>query len=490
VNKAHIDGCEVILGGFNTCLYAKQIGLKNAIIQTGREIFWQSITEAKRAAHISRREQEKTERFKTVLDFSLEGIISYDSIKHITIVNKMTEKILKPAQPILPGQTIHSSPIPQDFKQHLMSDKEYINEIIKIDDSMITFNKANIVVKESVIGSVVTFQEVKGIQDLESRIRKQIYSRGHVAKSRFYDIVGDSDVLRESIATAKRYSITHSNILLVGDSGTGKEIFSQSIHNYSLRKSGPFVAVNCAALPENLLESELFGYADGAFTGAVKGGKPGFFELAHNGTIFLDEIGEIPIKLQAKLLRIIQEKEVIRLGDSKVIPVNIRLISATNKNLEDLVETGIFREDLFFRLNVLCMTLPSLHERREDIPLLAEYFFQINYPHIKLADSAKSILMAYEWPGNIRQLFNICERLAVLSDSSLITEKDVRHVFNLQENRHKSDFSTIRSMKSKDTEKERILKILYATKYNRKDAARLLCMDRSTLWRKMKEYKL
>ena len=214
-------------------------------------------------------------------------------------------------------------------------------------------------------------------------------------------------------------------MVIDGRTGTCKEMFAQSIHNASLRVNEPFVAVNCASLPESLLESELFGYVEGSFTDARKGGKAGLFELAHQGTIFLDEIGDMSIAVQAKVLRVLQEKEIIRLGDNKVIPVDIRVITATHVDLREAVKEGKFREDLFYRVNVLKITIPTSAERKEDICLLAEHFLQKCNASLTFEADSLRALLEYDWPGNIRELHNFIERLLVLSDGPKIVKRDV-----------------------------------------------------------------
>jgi transcriptional regulator with PAS, ATPase and Fis domain len=273
----------------------------------------------------------------------------------------------------------------------------------------------------------------------------------------------------------------------LGRSGTGKELFAESIHNASLRAKHAFVAVNCAAVPENLLESELFGYVDGAFTGAVKGGKAGYFEMAHGGALFLDEIGEMSMSLQAKLLRVIQEREIVRLGDSQVRLVNIRLICATNRNLTELVKRETFREDLFYRLNVLSLTIPALNERMEDIPIIANQYFEKKYPNLAIEPGATELLQQYSWPGNVRQLINCCERLAVLCEDGIIARHNIQQELELL-------FDPLQAQTFSEfelpNEKEQIINILEKTHFNRTKAALMLGFDRSTLWRKMKYYQI
>ncbi|MGB9840301.1 sigma-54 interaction domain-containing protein, partial [Thermovenabulum sp.] len=290
---------------------------------------------------------------------------------------------------------------------------------------------------------------------------------------------------------AKKYSQLDSTILIFGESGTGKEIFAQSIHNESKRKNGPFVAINCAALPENLLESELFGYAEGAFTGAKKGGKVGLFELAHNGTIFLDEISEMPLSLQSKLLRVMQEKKVMRLGDDKLIPINIRIICATNRDLLKEVNNGNFRQDLFYRINILPLFIPPLRERKEDIIPLAEYFLKkysklIGKNILGFTHSAVDYLLSLDYPGNVRELEGIIERACAVCERKYIGIEDlIFKYFEINQNKIKSQELSI-----EEQEKNLISKALTESKGNISLAAKLLGIHRTTLWRKMKKYNI
>ncbi|MCX7781786.1 MAG: sigma 54-interacting transcriptional regulator, partial [Negativicutes bacterium] len=295
---------------------------------------------------------------------------------------------------------------------------------------------------------------------------------------------------------AELYAATDSAILIQGESGTGKELFAQSIHNASKRKNGPFVAVNCAAIPEQLLESELFGYEGGAFTGARKEGKQGLFELAHNGTIFLDEIGEIAKSLQARLLRVLQEKEIMRVGGDKIIPINIRIISATNQDLKLRTEQGAFREDLFYRLNVFNIVLPPLRERKEDIAILARNFLQKFAGNLPDYDQPVSELMplltSYDWPGNIRELSNFMERLAMLANHSPQRSWTEMLQKVIQVPLNKEETLTVRvncrgSLKQVVSrfEKKLINDMLIKHAGNHEQVAKALGIGKTTLWRKM-----
>lgn len=488
VNKAIADGCDVIAGGTGTINYAEMIGVHHLFIKTSKECFWRAITSAKRVVHIARLEQERSDKLRLILDASQNGIISLDSNKVIDTVNRSACKILGIPGSQLSGIKVQDTPLPLPVKKLFVDNHEYTDEIIRTHGSVLTFRKYFIRQGNTNAGCVITFWQVSDIADFENNIRKKVYNKGYVAKSTFDDIIGRSPAITKAIEAAKRYSLSSSNVLLIGESGVGKELFAQSIHNHSQRRDRPFLAVNCAAIPENLLESEFFGYSDGAFTGAQKGGRPGYFELAHTGTIFLDEIGEMPLSLQSKLLRVIQEREVIRVGDGTVIPIDVRIISATNRPLEEMMTQGKFREDLFFRLDVLRIKIPSLDERQGDIPLLVRAYFHNRPDGTQITDGACQALEKYHWRGNVRHLFNICERLSVLCGQQTITENDVCSV--MAEQPDSLGYMPPSKLSSEDPERAAILQALEQCRYNRTRAAQQLGINRSTLWRKMKDYGL
>ena len=257
-------------------------------------------------------------------------------------------------------------------------------------------------------------KDLDTIRELDEQYRSYERNQGHVARYHFTEIIHSSVSLNNIIEKAKNFARTNSNVLIQGESGTGKELFAQAIHNSSKRASQPFIAVNCATIPESLLESELFGYEGGAFTGALRGGKRGFFEQAHTGTIFLDEIGDAPMSIQTKLLRVLQEKEIIRISGEKVIPVDIRIIAATNQNLLEKVNEGLFRQDLLFRLNVLPIIIPPLRDRIDDVEVLLRYYIHrhakaAGLPIPELSKEIWNLLLSYTWPGNVREIMNIAE---------------------------------------------------------------------------------
>ncbi len=270
--------------------------------------------------------------------------------------------------------------------------------------------------KSKNLGMLISISNQQDLIDLTKRVV------GNYAKYSFDDIKGENEQLKKQIVLASKAANSGHRILLNGESGTGKELFAQAIHNISATSKGPFVAISCAAIPRDLIESELFGYVGGAFTGARRNGMVGKFELASNGTLFLDEINSLPLEMQVKLLRVLQQMEIIRIGDTKPTPINVRIIAATNKDLRQEVALGNFREDLYFRLNVIEICIPPLRERKDDISLLAHLFLRRQSSHFQyITNDAIKALYSYAWPGNVRELDNICERALLLSEDGIIT---------------------------------------------------------------------
>jgi transcriptional regulator with PAS, ATPase and Fis domain len=310
------------------------------------------------------------------------------------------------------------------FEQVLKTMKSEEERLVKINGYDVVATVNPIRHSGKLYGAVAIIRKYVDMEKQEHILRRQLIGHGHNAKYNFDDIIGNSNLINECKSIAKRMSKSESSILVTGETGTGKELFSQAIHNNSKRKKYQFVAVNCGAFPENLLESELFGYEEGAFTGARKGGKPGLFELAHKGTLFLDEITEMPMNLQVKLLRALQERQIVRIGGDRLIDVDIRVIAATNKDIKKLVAKGDFRQDLFYRLNVLPLKIPPLRDRKEDIMFLAEYIKKLFKSNFSFTDDAKEMLIEYDWSGNVRELRNCVEYLVNL-DLDIIDLKDL-----------------------------------------------------------------
>ncbi len=304
---------------------------------------------------------------------------------------------------------------------------------------------------------------------------------------RFHNIVYASEKMREVIKTCLKIAGTKAPVLIRGESGTGKELVAKAIHYNSPRAKAPFVAINCAAIPENLLEAELFGYEKGAFSGAYTS-KKGKFELANGGTLFLDEIGDMPLSLQAKLLRVLQEQSFERLGGTETLKVDVRIIAATHRDLEAMIKEGLFREDLYYRLNVVPIFLPPLRKRPEDIPVLIEHFlekFNREYgKSIKFSPRAVKVLLGYSWPGNVRELENLVERIVLLSEREEVSEEEVS--LYLKEQKDPEKKGLVKEIS--ELEKERIIEALKACNFNQTKAARLLGLTRRQLGYRIKKY--
>lgn len=430
---------------------------------------------------------------EAIVNSTHDGVVAVDKDGNIILVNKHAKNILgleEDAQ----GRSITEF-IPQsDMIRVLEAGKSERDDIALVGGRQIVINRSPVIVKGKIVGAVSNFKEITDIQKVELQLRKKLHQNGLEAKYHLRDIIGETPEILEAKELARKFAGTGSTVLITGESGTGKELFAQGIHSASDRALGPFVAVNCAVLPENLLESEIFGYEKGAFTGAVKEGKPGLFELAHGGTLFLDEIGEVSLQIQALLLRVLQEKTIRRVGGERIIPVDVRIITATNRNLEEEVEKRHFRSDLYYRLNVLTLELPPLRHRLADIPKLVDSFLiEFNDERKQKINTVEKELITlfqqYDWPGNIRELRNTIERMAVLEEGNSLGLHGAK--FLLEKLRRKNILKDVPNDHSiKHKEKELILTTLEKFANNKKLTAQALGIDRSTLWRKMKEYRL
>jgi len=417
LQKQKAMGVEVVIGGFQLSEYARKFKLASVMGKAEPVAINQSIDEALHDLKIEHERRAKFETINAILNCTSEGIIAIEESGKIIHINKIAQEILgykneRHINEILPKSKLLDT---------ALTGEEYIGDFLKAGNDAIIVSSVPIKTEHRIVGAVATIQEEVKIQDIDREIRKRNLGIGHVAKKTFKNIIGSSSAITDVITQASKYAKSDSTVLILGETGTGKEIFAQSIHNYSKRRNQPFVAINCAALPENILESELFGYVRGAFTGANKEGKPGIFELAHNGTVFLDEIGEVSTAVQVKLLRVLQEKEVSRIGDDKVMPINVRVLAATNKDLLTEMQNGRFREDLYFRLCVLELELPPLRSRSEDIKELCAFFaMEKALKKIVIPPETVKIFEEYNWPGNVRQLSNVIERLIVTCDDGVI----------------------------------------------------------------------
>lgn len=358
------------------------------------------------------------DKLSAVIRLMKDGIVITDIYGKIYLSNDKANTMLQHNEGDLSGAYIEK--LLPEINFDLKKEK-----LIRAEGRNVIAETVEIISQKQVVGYIVTLEDFEEVEEKQHGIRAKIAGGNHSAKYTFTDIIGHSDSIKKCIDEAKRFAISDSSVLITGESGTGKEMFAQSIHNESDRRRYNFVAVNCAAIPENLLESEMFGYEEGSFTGAKKGGKPGLFELAHRGTIFLDEIGEMPLQLQSKLLRALEEKEIRRVGSERNISIDVRVIAATNKNIRKLIADGEFREDLFYRLNVLPLDVPSLNQRKEDIKEIFYHLVHEMGGDLTLADNAKTVMEKYTWPGNVRELKNMAEYL-VNQNKKVIEADDIR----------------------------------------------------------------
>ena len=341
-----------------------------------------------------------------ILDIAIIGV---DKDNFICSCNEGAEKILNRKSINLIGNSACDILSCVPFGEVRETKQEIRSRLVTVNGEYVNLNITPVIKAENYMGAFAVLQRFKEEEQKQHELRRQLLNKGHKAKYTFDDILGESGAIKKIKEIAKKMAKTNSAVLITGESGTGKELFAHAVHNYSDRKDYPFVAVNCAAIPENLLESELFGYEEGAFTGAKKGGKIGLFEFAHMGTLFLDEIEGMSPALQIKLLRVIQEKEIMKIGGGKVINIDVRIIAATNEELRKLVKENKFRKDLYYRINTLPIMIPPLREREDDVYLLLERFKTEIGADFKFTPKAREAFKMYNWEGNIRELKNYVE---------------------------------------------------------------------------------
>jgi propionate catabolism operon transcriptional regulator len=496
--SAEKEGYDVIIGGGVSMRFAREYGLRSVELHTAKETVASVIEDAKSVAKSKKEEQAKTQRYRSIIDSTSEGIIAVDQDGLITTINKSAREALR---------VNNVDPIGKPLKQYvpraqilkvLQTRKPLFNRLEKIKKDLFVSNHLPIMVGSEVIGGVVTFKDITNVMKAENEVRRS-FAKGLVAKYSIDDFIHGSPIMEEVIRKAEKFAASDSTLLLSGETGTGKEIFAHSIHNLSPRKKGPFVSTNCAALPDQLLESELFGYEEGAFTGSRKGGKLGLFEIAHKGTMFLDEIGATSHSVQTRLLRVLQEKEVMRVGGDSLIPVDVRVIAATNRDLSEAVHNGSMRDDLFFRLSVLHIQIPPLRDRIEDIPLLVNVLMQrtskkCDVPLFHIPEAAMMRLKEYSWPGNVRQLENFVERLILLSqdgfDTGIFRElyRELMKDPSAKAPRGDAAFPSLHDAQRSRGERETaiIRKALEEAQFSKTKAAKKLGISRTTLWRKLK----
>lgn len=489
VAKAIDEGYDTIIGGYKACQFALSQGLNSLLIKTSRDSFWQALTEAKRLAILYREEAEITLGYKTMIESINEGIISIDNDMHVIMINDSAKSFLNLSENNqLLGENINDVTAMKALVDLFKQEKDITQHVIQLARKYFLINTKTLYLRDNKIGKLMNLQEAGNIRDQEYSLRRKIYSKGHIAKYTFDDIIHESKEMNDMITIAKKYSLTHASLLIQGESGTGKEMIAQSIHNYSNRHNEPFVAINCANLNESLLDSTLFGYVAGAFTGASTKGKAGLFELANKGTIFLDEIGDMPLNLQGKLLRVLQEKEVMRIGDEKVTQIDVRVIAATHRDLNELIRESLFRSDLFYRLNILNIQIPPLCNRPKDIPLLVHKFIDdISFEYDKsmtISEGAIKLLSQLSWKGNIRELRSVCERLVIVCEHK-IKKEDIDKLTSDAIEEQNTQLSSVD--KRQEIYREKVMSILVKNNFNKTKTAKELGISRTTLWRHLNE---
>lgn len=499
VRDAREKGIPVFIGGNVAVMEAENCGVIGIEINSGEEGIYKALQEIVELVRVQRQEKAQTERLHMLFNEMSEGIIMTDENQRIVLTNPAARRMLRKSN-IEAGRHLDTELSKEIRYDKAAQGRETVKDYIKqIGGSVLTISHFPVSNGGQRVGVVSTFEDVTKIQQLENTIRKKLYAGGFVAKHNFDDILTVNQGMRSIVSIAKVYAQSDSSIMLEGESGTGKELFAQSIHNGSKRKNGPFVAVNCSAIPESLLESELFGYEAGAFTGARKEGKPGLFELAHNGTLFFDEITEMPLHLQPRLLRIIQERQFMRLGGDKTISVNVRIICATNRNVRDMVEHNRFRGDLYYRLSVFELRIPPLRNRREDIiPCLMSFLSPEVLQQKKTNDllaRLKPSLLRHNWRGNVRELQSIAERISLFAESDIDVGESGFFFWGLfsDEGQTESQPSTALEIPVQKGLKEIldeyevkvIQEMLRNCSGNQAEAARQLQISKATLWRKV-----
>ena len=444
-------------------------------------------------------QEERENRFRVVLDNISDGVLSIDHLGNITTINQMARLATNSQDQAILGKNLKTLQLPDYSLLECLTGERYSN----VKKNLITatgryeYLATGRPIRDSAGRIIGAVEIAKGVREIKA-LARSITDPGRI---NFSDIVGQNPALVEAIAFAQKIAGTDAIISLHGASGTGKELFARAIHNASGRE-GVFVPINCAALPENLLESELFGYAGGSFTGSRREGRSGLFETAKDGTVFLDEIAELPLNSQAKILRVIQEKRVRRIGDTKELPVNARIITATNRRLEQMIDKKLFRQDLYYRINVLPIHLPPLAARKDDIPILVEHFLfrlasKLDKAFQSISAAAIKKLKQHHWPGNVRELKNVVERAAILSESNRIEVDTILYSHEIVGKNYTRLKPQLENMTAggkladqvAEFEKRIIRTALNATTSIR-SAARNLGLSHTALLKKMKKYEL
>jgi transcriptional regulator of aroF, aroG, tyrA and aromatic amino acid transport len=452
------------------------------------------ITDIKRVEQIELMpHEEKAEQLKAVLDTVADGVVAVDSRGYITQYNPAAEKIMHISSDNVLGKKLTDIfPCCLSLIESMKNGTKSLNHEIFFEQTNSHYLVSSHPIMDhykKIIGGVAVLKDIKDVRKMYQKLTQQ-------PAFHFDEIIHTSEAMKKIITLAKSYAYSDSTVLIRGETGTGKELFARALHSASARAENIFVPINCAAIPDTLLESELFGYEDGAFTGATKGGKQGLFELANGGTLFLDEVGEISVHLQVKLLRVLQERKIRRIGSRREFPIDVRILAATNRELEVMIEEGTFREDLYYRLNVIPLFLPPLRERCEDVALLAKVFLQrfslkLHKEADYISEKALQILTEYDWPGNIRELENVMERAVNIVHGNIISEEQLmlgRNVTPLRQALPAVSERTLEEMLA-ETEREILCRVLCQYHTSRKLGS-VLGLSHTSVLKKLRKYGL
>ncbi|MBV8658926.1 MAG: propionate catabolism operon regulatory protein PrpR [Burkholderiales bacterium] len=484
----------VVIGSSQIVRLASQYTLPTVLIYSIDSIK-EAIESALELVRVARMEEAKRERLDAVLESLAEGVVAVDNDERVQTMNPAMAKLLGASLEWALGRRLSEIEPALSLADVLKAGEGRRDEVANMSGRRLVLQRMPLWEAGVQVGAVLTVQESAAIERADRKLRADVRRHPFRARYRLDDVLGTSPAISEARNLATVFAQADSSVLLAGASGTGKELFAQGIHMASLRAGGPFVALNCAAFPESLLESELFGYEEGAFTGSRRGGKQGLLEMADRGTLFLDEIGDMPLPLQTRLLRVLQEREVLRLGGSEPIPVDVRVMAATHADLKVLVKEGRFRADLYYRLNILSLRLPSLAERGDDIRHLAtalaeDAFARLGVPLQAsiLVDPLLRVAGAYGWPGNVRELQNVIERFAVfLRAGGALSEAQMQALApELSGDEDAGGAASTLHDTADELRRRQAVLALDACNGDRAAAAAQLGISRTTLWRILK----
>lgn len=482
---------HMVIGGLTVAEMAKKYNLNVIEGDADNNSIEQAINEAYGLLKYINRENLKLVMSHAALNQSREGIMCVDQLGEIININAIGMTLFQ----CQVGDKIFKKEAFKDIYASMINESNIKEQTIEINGTLVCISVRHFSNRQN------TYAIITGLSQ-ESTLWQQTNSkksklRGYATSYSFDNIITQSPIMHQVIQKARLCAQHDLPVHLLGDTGTGKELFAQSIHHVSARSHGPFIAINCAAIPESLLESELFGYAEGAFTNARKGGKPGVFEMATNGTVFIDEISEAPLSVQVKLLRVLQEKQFSRLGGDSLLSADFRLITASNKDLGQLIASGEFRQDLYYRINILELQLPPLRERPEDIMVLIHHLLQQQNKHLTFTPDAVNCLQNYDWPGNIRELQAVIYRLIVLLEGDTVDKAVLQQISQLSSPCHQgvslvTDLAVVADESDllKKQEKQLIASVIEKTDGDRTKASAILGISPTTLWRKLKQHNI